>query len=183
MIDLKEANVGDHVIASIRDLKNRIDKKPIDFNKLLPTDINSDMYDISNAKKFNDLEKQFAQSVFGTRDSNNTTGILGIALKIASEFAKEEDLKNLNCSKAIDVITGTKSKGLQSDDRDIYAIAASCAIIANALSKKGKDLDKDYSDKQGEGKPKEEFEKCYQLPNVSPDNLMNEIYSYIMSKK
>ena len=80
----------------------------------------------------------------------------------------------------------------ESDDRDVFAIAASCVIIANALAKEGKDLDVDYSDKQGEGKSKEETEERaqqnmkqdnYQLPKVSKDSLINEIYSYIMSTK
>lgn len=201
MINLnEEAQVGDHVIASIKDLKARIDKKPINFNTLLPTDINSDVYDLSKAKEFDAAETKIAETALGTRDRNNSTGILGIAAKIASENAKGKALKQLNCGKAVDIINGTMNKGLkESDDRDVFAIAASCVIIANALAKEGKDLDVDYSDKQGEGKSKEEFsdkqggEKSeekpntqvdsYQLPKVSKDSLINEIYSYIMSTK
>lgn len=182
----EEAQVGDHVIASIKDLKARIDKKPFNFNTLLPTDINSDVYDLSKAKAFDEAETKIAETTLGTRDRNNSTGILGIAAKIASENAKGKELKQLNCGNAVNIVNGTMGKDLKtSDDRDVFAIAASCVIIANALAKEGKDLDVDYSDKQGEGKSKEEFKKeeSYKLPNVSPDNFMNEIYSYIMSTK
>ncbi len=189
MIDLdEEVKVGDHVIASIKDLKARIDKRPIDFNTLLPTDINSDVYDLSKADAFNDQEKHIAETNLGTRDRNNTTAILGIASKLASTFAKSAVLNKLNCGNAIHIVNGTMGKDLkQDDDRDIFALTASCAIIANALAEKGDDLDRDYSDKQGAGVSKEDMEanqnNSYQLPKVSKDSLMNEIYSYIMSSK
>ena len=194
MIDLKEeAQVGDHVVASIKDLKARIDKRPIDFNILLPTDINSDAYDLSKAKEFDAAETKIAETALGTRDRNNSTGLLGIASKIADMNAKGKELKQLNCGNAVNIVNGTMGKDLkESDDRDVFAIAASCVIIANALAKEGKDLDVDYSDKQGEGKSKEETEERaqqnmkqdnYQLPKVSKDSLINEIYSYIMSTK
>ena len=44
----------------IKDLKLQIDKKPINFNELLPTDIHSDIYDITKMKNFSELEQQFA---------------------------------------------------------------------------------------------------------------------------
>lgn len=144
----------------IKDLKLRIDKKPINFNDLLPTDIHSDKYDISKVKDFSELEQQFAKKIFG---ENN---ILSIASKIAEELSKSKN--NLNCSKAIDIIKSVNDKNSENHTSDICAIVASCAIIANALSEKEEEPPKTES---------------YQLPKVSSDMLINEIYNYIMSKK
>lgn len=144
----------------IKDLKLRIDKKPINFNDLLPTDIHSDKYDISKVKDFSELEQQFVKKIFG---ENN---ILSIASKIAEELSKRKN--NLNCSKAIDIIKSVNDKNSENHTSDICAIVASCAIIANALSEKEEEPPKTES---------------YQLPKVSSDMLINEIYNYIMSKK
>lgn len=144
----------------IKDLKLRIDKKPINFNDLLPTDIHSDKYDISKVKDFSELEQQFAKKIFG---ENN---ILSIASKIAEVLSKSKN--NLNCSKAISIIKDANDKNSENHTSDICAIMASCAIIANALSEKEEEPPKTES---------------YQLPKVSSDMLINEIYNYIMSKK
>ena len=146
----------------IKDLKLRIDKKPINFNDLLPTDIHSDKYDISKVKDFSELEQQFAKKIFG---ENN---ILSIASKIAEELSKSRNLNSLNCKKAISIIKGANDKNSENHTSDICAIVASCAIIANALSEKEEEPPKTES---------------YQLPKVSSDMLINEIYNYIMSKK
>ena len=146
----------------IKDLKLRIDKKPINFNDLLPTDIQSDKYDISKVKDFDELEQQFAKKIFG---ENN---ILGIASKIAEELSKNRNLNSLNCKKAISIIKGANDKNSENHTSDICAILSSCAIIANALSEKEEEPPKTES---------------YQLPKVSSDMLINEIYNYIMSKE
>ena len=55
----KNPKPGTHVEESVKDLKARVDKHPIDFNKLLPTDINSDIYDISKAKEYQDVVEEY----------------------------------------------------------------------------------------------------------------------------
>lgn len=145
----------------IKDLKLQIDKKPINFNELLPTDIHSDVYDITKMKNFSELEQQFAKKI------SSENNILGVASKIAEELSKSRNLNSLNCKKAISIIKGANDKNSENHTNDICAIVGSCAIIANALSEK-------------EEQPKTE---SYQLPKVSSDMLVNEIYNYIMSKE
>lgn len=184
----KNPKPGTHVEESVKDLKTRVDKHPIDFNKLLPTDINSDIYDISKAKEFNDFEKRAAESTLGTRTRNGGTGLLSVASSLLNPEAFGKKVNDLNITKAASVINGTMSKDLkESDDRDLFALYSSCVIVANALTKNNQNVNVDYSDKQGEGASKEEFAQAnqtqnYQLPEVSPDTLMNEIYNYIKSK-
>lgn len=146
----------------IKDLKLQIDKKPINFNELLPTDIHSDWYDLSKTKNFSELEQQFAKKI------SDEKHILGVASKIAQELSNNRNLNRLNCSKAIDIIKGANDKNSENHTSDICAIVASCAIIANALSEKEEEPPKTES---------------YQLPKVSSDMLINEIYNYIMSKE
>jgi hypothetical protein len=184
----KNPKPGTHVEESVKDLKTRVDKHPIDFNKLLPTDINSNIYDISKAKEFNDFEKHAAESTLGTRTRNDGTGLLSAASSLLNPDAFGKKVNDLNITKAASVINGTMSKDLkESDDRDLFALYSSCVIVANALTKNNQNVNVDYSDKQGEGASKEEFAQAnqtqnYQLPEVSPDTLMNEIYNYIKSK-
>ena len=121
------------------------------------------MIDTGKKVKLLDPKNDYVfKKIFG---ENN---ILSIASKIAEELSKSRNLNSLNCKKAISIIKGANDKNSENHTSDICAIVASCAIIANALSEKEEEPPKTES---------------YQLPKVSSDMLINEIYNYIMSKK
>lgn len=178
----------------------------IDFNELLPTDLNNAVYDITKGKEYNDLEQKFAHSKLGFKAENDANLPKGILKNILGD-PKTEPTELYNklkptCEKIMEqVIYGHVSKNLKGDDRDIY-LSTGCMVGVCKSLEKLKNTPAGQEDHRGistaksdmspegvkttAGTEKEQTgnaEKPQQnnsyIIGRSNDSLINEIYKYI----
>lgn len=191
---LTEASPIEHQVISVNALVKSVDANPIDFNKVfLPTDFKNKVYDITKPETFNNLEKQLAERILGTRATGS--GLVSMARQLLYPRDKDENgneynkfkkiLQDKNCGKTAELLDmSSKSKNIQGNDRDVYLLLGAVWCVKNALNKyiKGDERAEDFSGKKGTGREvakHAELNAENYIPQYSKDSLINEIYKYI----
>lgn len=171
-------------INTVKSAKENIEK--IDFNKLLPVDYNDELYNYSNANRFNEIEKHIAENILGTRGDNTKANkpkqvISAYLLSTDSKEIIDTLRKKFKFGKLYNIIESSpRSKGNKGDDRDVYLLAgtyyALCNILIAGLGNSenvrvmpGKKFGNDDTLTKPES----------YIPTLSKDSLINEIYKYI----
>ena len=180
--DENKSNKKQWNINTVKSAKEIIEK--INFNELLPIDYTDELYNYSNANKFNDKEKHIAESELGTRGDNTKENkpkqvITAYSLSTESDSIIDTLKTKFKFKKLYDIIQGApKSKGNKGDDRDVYFLAgtyyALCNILIAGLGNSEENVRMMPGNKFGNNDTLESY-----IPTLSKDSLINEIYKYI----
>ena len=185
----EDTNAYLHTINNLETKFKEVDGS-IDFNILLPTDFNNEIYNIADASKYNEAEQKLGNiiglSVKAAETKNKVCSILTTLVRTDdgdNDVMKAVKEKKLPCSKCIEQFTSAprnNDKERPNGNRNIfYFYGLIRAITACLTSLKGDIKNNNERIVQGE-KPQEGQEKKESyIPEVSPNTLMNEIYKYI----
>lgn len=185
----EDTNAYLHTINNLETKFKEVDGS-IDFNMLLPTDFNNEIYNIADASKYNEAEQKLGNiiglSVKAAETKNKVCSILTTLVRTDdgdNDVMKAVKEKKLPCLKCIEQFTSAprnNDKERPNGNRNIfYFYGLIRAITACLTSLKGGIKDNNERIVQGE-KPQEGQEKKESyIPEVSPNTLMNEIYKYI----
>jgi hypothetical protein len=185
----EDTNAYLHTINNLETKFKEVDGS-IDFNILLPTDFNNEIYNITDASKYNEAEQKLGNiiglSVKAAETKNKVCSILTTLVRTDdgdNDVMKAVKEKKLPCSKCIEQFTSAprnNDKERPNGNRNIfYFYGLIRAITACLTSLKGDIKNNNERIVQGE-KPQEGQEKKESyIPEVSPNTLMNEIYKYI----
>ena len=185
----EDTNAYLHTINNLEVKFKEVDSS-IDFNTLLPTDFNNEIYNIADASKYNEAEQKLGNiiglSVKAAETKNKVCSILSTLVRTDdgdNDVMKVVKEKKLPCLKCIEQFTSAprnNDKERPNGNRNIfYFYGLIRAITACLTSLKGAIKDNNERIVQGEKPQEGEEKKESYIPEVSPNTLMNEIYKYI----
>lgn len=142
--ELNEAAAKQH---TINFLLNTVGKtmEVLDFNNLLPTNYENEIYNLNEPEKFNEQEQKFANSI-KIKNVESGSGIYAVLKRLITNKDIATALKNKNINKCMEQINYFHSEkgNKQSPDRNMFlyfgVIRALCTTL-NSLDTNLKDID------------------------------------------
>lgn len=143
-----------------------------DFNQLLPTNYESNIYNLGNSEEFNNMENKLSKIIKIKYVEGN--GIYGMIKQLITNKTIVNALKNVNIKKSIEQINYLHSakNNKENPDRNLLLFYGVIRAICTCLN----NLDDDIKNIDIRAKENESIEN---IPGISDNILMNEIYKYI----
>jgi len=143
-----------------------------DFNQLLPTNYESNIYNLGNSEEFNNMENKLSKIIKIKYVEGN--GIYGMIKQLITNKTIVNALKNVNIKKSIEQINYLHSakNNKENPDRNLLLFYGVIRAICTCLN----NLDDDIKNMDIRAKENESIEN---IPGISDNILMNEIYKYI----